>query len=52
MDYRRALYAGGTYFFTLNLLKRKDNDLLVKHVDVLKNAIKQAKQAHPFIIHA
>jgi putative transposase len=52
MDYRRAWHAGGTYFFTLNLLKRKDNDLLVKHVDVLKNAIKQVKQAHPFIIHA
>ncbi|MFA6041268.1 MAG: transposase [Methylophilus sp.] len=52
MDYRRAWHAGGTYFFTLNLLKRKDNDLLVKHVNVLKNAIKQVKQAHPFIIHA
>ncbi|MGZ8272028.1 MAG: REP-associated tyrosine transposase [Methylophilus sp.] len=52
MDYRRAWHAGGTYFFTLNLLMRKDNDLLVKHVDILKIAINQVKQAHPFKIHA
>jgi putative transposase len=52
MDYRRAWHAGGTYFFTVNLLQRKNNDLLVQQINVLKNAINTVKKAHPFIIHA
>lgn len=35
MDYRRAWHAGGTYFFTLNLLQRLDNDVLIRHIDAL-----------------
>ena len=51
MDYRRAWHAGGTYFFTVNLLQRRDNHLLVKHIDVLRNVVKKVKNPHPFIIH-
>ncbi|HUW27009.1 MAG TPA: hypothetical protein VMV97_00230 [Sulfuriferula sp.] len=35
-DYRRAWHPGGTYFFTVNLLQRHGNDLLTRHVDVLR----------------
>ena len=52
MDYRRAWHKGGTYFFTLNLLQRKNNDLLVRHIDVLRAVIKKVNRTHPFIIHA
>ena len=41
MDYRRAWHKGGTYFFTVNLLQRKNNDLLVRHIDVLRTVIKK-----------
>ena len=51
MDYRRAWYAGGTCFSTVNLLQRRDNDLLVKHIDILRNVVKKVKNSHPFIIH-
>ncbi len=52
MDYRRLWHAGGTYFFTINLLKRHNNHLLVENIDAIKNAINRVKQYHPFIIHA
>jgi putative transposase len=35
-DYRRAWQPGGTYFFTVNLLQRHGNDLLTRHVAVLR----------------
>jgi len=44
--------AGGTYFFTVNLLERKENDLLVRYIDVLLAAVLQVKLKYPFIIHA
>ena len=37
-DYRRAWYPGGTYFFTVNLLQRQGNDLLIRHVDLLQES--------------
>jgi putative transposase len=52
MDYRRAWYAGGTYFFTVNLLQRRDNSLLIKHIDILRSVVKKVKNKHPFIIHS
>ena len=52
MDYRRAWHKGGTYFFTVNLLKRKDNKLLTTHINVLRQAVATVKKSHPFIIHA
>ncbi|WP_418647487.1 REP-associated tyrosine transposase [Thauera butanivorans] len=51
-DYRRARLAGGTFFFTVNLAIRKDNDLLVRHVDLLRHSIRAVQQQHPFDIVA
>jgi putative transposase len=52
MDYRRAWHKGGTYFFTVNCLERKDNDCLVRNFGLLRSAIGKVKQSHPFHIHA
>jgi putative transposase len=52
MEYRRAWHKGGTYFFTVNCLERKDNDCLVRHIDLLREVIAKVKQSHPFHIHA
>ena len=51
-DYRRAWSQGGTYFFTVNLLKRSGNDLLVERIELLKQNIRLVKQNHPFKIHS
>jgi putative transposase len=51
MRYRRTLVAGATYFFTLNLADRRRR-LLVEHVEVLREAVRHVKQAHPFEIVA
>jgi putative transposase len=50
-DYRRAWYPGGTYFFTVNLLQRHGNDLLVRHIDNLRESVRTVRQRHPFHIH-
>lgn len=50
-DYRRAWVAGGTWFFTVNLLERHDNDLLVRHIDRLRDAVRDTRRHHPFTIH-
>ena len=51
MQYRRAKEQGGTYFFTVNLANRKSN-LLIEHIDHLRDAMKKVKQQHPFHIDA
>ncbi|BBJ23679.1 REP-associated tyrosine transposase [Candidatus Nitrotoga sp. AM1P] len=51
MRYRRADATGGTYFFTVNLAERR-SDLLVRHIDDLRAAMKTVKDAHPFAILA
>ena len=50
-DYRRARHPGGTYFFTLTLLRRRDNDLLIRHIERLREAVRTVHRAHPFEIH-
>ena len=50
-DYRRAWHPGGTYFFTVNLLKRHGNDLLTRHVEVLRDVVRAVWKRHPFRIH-
>ncbi|MDD1650201.1 MAG: transposase [Methylococcaceae bacterium] len=50
-DYRRYRVAGGTYFFSVNLLVRKQ-DLLVRHIDDLREAVRVTKQERPFHIDA
>lgn len=51
-NYRRAWYPGGTYFFTVNLLRRHNNDLLIRKIDTLRQVVQSVKQHHPFNIHA
>lgn len=45
--YRRASQAGGTFFFTLALANR-NQDLLVRHIDLLKQAYQRVYQERPF----
>jgi hypothetical protein len=51
-NYRRLRVCGGVYFFTVNLLQRGDNDLLVRHIDLLRASVRLVKKRHPFEIHA
>ncbi|WP_449369376.1 REP-associated tyrosine transposase [Undibacterium arcticum] len=51
-NYRRAWHPGGTFFFTVNLLQRSGNDLLVRHIDLLRDAVRVVLVTHPFTIHA
>ena len=50
-DYRRNRVAGGTYFFTANLLDR-DSRVLVKHVGALRGAVRDVLGRAPFHIDA
>jgi putative transposase len=36
-NYRRNWVPGGTFFFTVNLLERGDNDLLIRRIDLLRD---------------
>lgn len=51
MQYRRAKYKGGYYFFTVNLMDRK-SDLLIRKIDDLRAAFVTVKNRHPFSIVA
>nr|WP_232056465.1 hypothetical protein [Pseudoalteromonas sp. A25] len=51
MRYRRNYVAGGTYFFTVNLLNR-NSALLVEHIGVLRESVRWVKQRRPFYIDA
>ena len=50
-DYRRLFIAGGTYFFTVNLLERKQR-LLTDNIVELRSAIARTKRRHPFRVEA
>ncbi len=50
-EYRRNRVPGGTFFFTANLLDRR-SDLLVRHVNVLREAVRRARLRAPFRIDA
>lgn len=50
-NYRRAWYPAGTYFFTINLLQRPNNELLIRYIDLLRDAVKSVRERHPFSIH-
>lgn len=45
--YRRRFIPGGTYFFTVNLLDRRD-DLLTREIEKLRAAWGYAARRHPF----
>ncbi|TAG44803.1 MAG: transposase [Betaproteobacteria bacterium] len=51
-QYRRVYVPGGSYFFTINLLERRNNHLLVTHIDALRNAVRKTKTERPFRIDA
>ena len=50
-DYRRNRVPGGTYFFTVNLADRR-SELLVRHIDTLRDAVRQLRASAPFHIDA
>ena len=49
-NYRRAFIPGGTYFFTVNLLQRHDNNLLVRKISLLRETVRQVRKRHLFQI--
>jgi putative transposase len=51
-DYRRYRVPGGTYFFTVNLLERHSNDLLIRHIDALRHVVRETRKRWPFHIDA
>ena len=50
--YRRIYISEATWFFTVNLVERKNNDLLINKIDLLREAFRYTKQRHPFDIDA
>lgn len=50
-NYRRPRIAGGSYFFTVTLLDRGSN-LLVMHIDLLRQAVRRVKAVRSFRIDA
>ena len=50
-NYRRARIPGATYFFTVNLRDRT-SDLLTRHVDNLREAVRVTRSRYPFHIDA
>lgn len=51
-NYRRAYASGGTWFFTVNLLQRRNNDLLVRHIHDLRAAVRRVMMLYPWHIDA
>lgn len=44
--------AGRDVFFTVNLLERFPNDLLITHIDILRNMVRDVRKKRPFVIDA
>jgi len=51
-NYKRYRVPGGCYFFTVNLLERYPNDRLIRHIDILRETIRQVRRRYPFHIDA
>lgn len=51
-NYRRVWVPGGTFFFTVNLLERRNRRLLVEHIDYLRAAFRDTQRARPFPVIA
>ena len=51
-NYIRSKTPGATWFFTVNLLQRQGNDLLVRHIDRLRQCVAEEKARRPFQILA
>ncbi|MBU1666486.1 MAG: transposase [Gammaproteobacteria bacterium] len=50
--YRRVHVPGATWFFTVALARRRDNRLLVDHIDELRAAFRYVMARHPFQLDA
>jgi REP-associated tyrosine transposase len=50
-NYRRAFVPGGCWFFTVNLLERR-NALLVDRIEMLRDAVQRTRERYPFAIDA
>jgi putative transposase len=50
-NYRRNFFAGGTYFFTVNLVDRR-RAVLTKHIRLLRAAFRSVRPRHPFTVEA
>jgi putative transposase len=50
--YTRLYIPGACYFFTVNLARRQNTDLLTRHIDVLRTAFESVKRDHPFTLQA
>jgi putative transposase len=50
-NYRRVWWPGRTSFFTVNLLQRHGNDVLTRHIDVLREVVREVRKRHPFTVH-
>ncbi len=51
-NYRRYRVLGGAYFFTVNLLERCSNNLLINHVESLRTVVRETRKRWPFQIDA
>ena len=51
VNYRRNFIPGGTFFFTVTLADRSSK-LLVDRIDLLRDALRVARQERPFVIDA
>ena len=51
-NYRSLRTPGATWFFTVNLLARRDNHLLVTHIDLLRECVAAERARRPFQINA
>ncbi|QSA96182.1 transposase [Methylococcus sp. EFPC2] len=51
-DYRRFYIPGSTWFYTVNLAERRDNNLLVERIDLLREAFRYVKRRRPFTMEA
>ena len=48
-NYRRAWVPGATWFFTVNLLERRGNDLLVREIELLRHCVALERSRRPFL---
>jgi REP element-mobilizing transposase RayT len=51
-DDRRYRVPGGCYSFTVNLLERAGDDLLVRHIDLLRRVVRAVGGTRPFTVDA
>jgi putative transposase len=51
-NYRRSNAPGASWFFTVNLLRRRDNDLLTQQIALLREAFSRVRRTRPFAVLA